>query len=352
MFFNTSGKKAVFFLAAAAVMCLTGCSGKEEPKLEIRSEDVSLDYEFAIADYDDVVLMQKISCIYSQVSEEELSFSTDKRELTHIYVSDGESVKAGQLVAMLNIDDIEKKKRDNIDLIEQDELLATETEKLVSYYENLLAGNLNLTRREEIMLKMSERKQEVDKYRIEIEELTEENLSFEKTIEDSKLYAGMDGMVSNINKALLNTRPTKGSVVMKIISNDHCSFISRDKEALMLLKAGDPVNIVISEEKTIAGTVYMVDRDNERVIIDMDEPDYTLKMSTRGIISVELERVENVLSLPVDAVHISDDLCYVYVLSENGVRELKEIEPGLFGTERVEIKSGLEPYDQVILRKD
>ena len=85
--------------------------------------------------------------------------------------------------------------------------------------------------------------------------------------------------------------------------------------------------------------------------MDLDEPDYSLKMSTRGTINVELERADHVLSLPRDAVHTTEDMAYVYMLSESGVRELKEIEVGIMGAKLVEIKSGLLPYEQVILRK-
>ena len=57
------------------------------------------------------------------------------------------------------------------------------------------------------------------------------------------------------------------------------------------------------------------------------------------------------MTLPREAVHTTEDMTYVYILTDSGVRELKQIETGLMGTKLVEIKSGLLPYEQVILRK-
>ncbi len=111
----------------------SGCSEAEAPTVTIKSDDVSDEYRTVETDYADVVMSKEISCLYSQINEESLSFSIEKRELTHVYVADGDTVKAGQLVAKLNVDDLEKKLRDNEDLIEQSELLISETNKLVDY---------------------------------------------------------------------------------------------------------------------------------------------------------------------------------------------------------------------------
>ena len=300
---KTLKKLACFSALILLTSALSGCSGEEVPRLSISSEDVSEDYSMVDVDYGDVVLEETISCLYSQINEENLAFNIEKRELTHIYVTDGDKVTAGQLVAKLNVDDLEKKLRDNEDLIAQDELLIDETNKLIDYYEGLLRGSIGLKRREEIEFKVSNARQELDVYENEKNDCERENNEFADIIEKSKLYAGIDGTVSNINKSLIGTKPSKGSTVMRIINTDHCSFVSRDKEALVYFKVGDPVRIDISEEKSYNATVIEVDTVGERVIMDLDEPDYSIKMSTRGTINIELERADNVLTLPREAVH-------------------------------------------------
>ena len=337
------------FIILTGALC--GCSKAEVPALKIKSEDVAGEYNMVEVDYGDVVLEQQISCLYSQIEEESLSFSIEKRELTHIYVSDGDTVKEGQLLAKLNVDDLEKKLRDNEDKIEQCDLLISETQKLVDYYESLLRGSIGLKRREEIEFKISDALQQLDELKNQKETCIRENDGFREIIDKSALYAGMDGTVSNINKAMVGTRPSKGSVVMKIINTDHCSFVSRDEKAFELLEVGDSVRINITDDKYYDATVIEKETDGGRVIMDLDEPDYSIKMSTRGTINIELERADNVLSLPREAVHTTENMAYVYTLSESGVRELREVEIGIMGTKLVEIKSGLLPYEQVILRK-
>lgn len=354
VFMKVRFEKAIsmMMVAGLAMTSLAGCSGADDShKIVIRSEDVSADYNMVMSDYADVTLTQKISCIYSQVDEEKLSFSIEKRELTHVYVADGDKVEAGQLVAKLNVDDLERKQRDNDEKIEQNNLLIDETQKMIDYYDSLLKGSLSLTRREEIELKRVECVQDKETYEHEIESCKEDNADLTDTIEKAKLYAGMDGTVSGIDKAMIGTRPSKNVTVMKIINTDHCSFVSKDDEAFEFLHEGDPVKITVSDEKQYEATVYDVDEENGRVVIDLDEPDYSIQMSTRGTIYLELEKHENVLALPVGAVHSTDEFYYVYKLNENGVRELVEIEVGLVGSDLVEIKSGINPYDSVILRK-
>ncbi|MCR5830104.1 MAG: hypothetical protein K6F93_07160 [Lachnospiraceae bacterium] len=348
---KTLRKIACLGIMALSAGALVGCAQTQEPSVKIVSDDVSDEYSMVEVDYGDVVLEQQISCLYSQVSEENLSFSIENRELTHIYVSDGDSVKEGQAVAKLNVDDLEKKVRDNEDLIEQCDLIITETNKLIDYYEGILSGSASLKKREEIEFKISDAKQQLDEVESEKKGALRENNEFGAIIEKSVLYAGMDGTVSSINKSFIGTRPSKGATVMKIINTDHCSFISRNEEAFELLNVGDPVTIDVSEDKRYNATVIEKDAEGGRVIMDLDEPDYSIKMSTRGTINIELERADNVLTLPREAVHTTEDMAYVYRLTDKGVRELAEIEVGIMGTNLVEIKNGLVPYEQVILRK-
>ena len=245
-----------------------GCSEAEVPTITIKSDDVSDEYRIVDVDYADVVKSKEISCLYSQINEENLSFSIEKRELTHIYVADGDTVKAGQLVAKLNVDDLEKKLRDNEDLIEQSELLISETNKLIDYYKGLLGGAIGLRKREEIEFKVSDAEQELEKIRNDKENAERENDEMREIISASMLYVGMDGTVSNINKAFIGTRPSKGATVMKIINTDHCSFVSKDDAAFELLNVGDPVKIDISDDKYYDATVIEKDTQGGRVLMN------------------------------------------------------------------------------------
>ena len=65
---------------------------------------------------------------------------------------------------------------------------------------------------------------------------------------------------------------------------------------------------------------------------------------------VVLDSREGVLTVPARAVHRANDRFYVYVVGESGLREVRWVEPGLFGDESVEITKGLQQREKVILR--
>ena len=80
-----------------------------------------------------------------------------------------------------------------------------------------------------------------------------------------------------------------------------------------------------------------------------DGPDNAeIEMGVMGTIYVETEKKEHVLSLPTDLVHEADGKYFVYTLTSENVREIRYIETGLIGNERVEILSGLSEGEKVL----
>lgn len=73
-----------------------------------------------------------------------------------------------------------------------------------------------------------------------------------------------------------------------------------------------------------------------------------LTVGVSGIISLLVDEKKNVLTLPKTIVHIADDKAFVYTLNENNDREIKYIEIGLIGDEKVEIISGLSEGEKVV----
>ena len=73
-----------------------------------------------------------------------------------------------------------------------------------------------------------------------------------------------------------------------------------------------------------------------------------IDVGTAGTIQVVADRRENVLCIPLSAIHTADDGSYVYVLNEDNMREVKWVETGLAGDDTVEILSGLTEGERVI----
>ena len=75
-----------------------------------------------------------------------------------------------------------------------------------------------------------------------------------------------------------------------------------------------------------------------------------IDVGTTGTLRLILDKKENVLSLPVGAVNYADGKPYVYVLDDNGFKQMVWVSAGLIGDDLVEITSGLSEGDKVVYR--
>lgn len=75
--------------------------------------------------------------------------------------------------------------------------------------------------------------------------------------------------------------------------------------------------------------------------------DGSLSNGTRVKITVVMDRVDNVMTIPVDAVNYDAGVPFVYVY-DNGIANKTEIETGIYDSEKMQVISGLNAGDQVI----
>ena len=75
-----------------------------------------------------------------------------------------------------------------------------------------------------------------------------------------------------------------------------------------------------------------------------------IEVGTTGTLYFTMEQREQVLSVPLKAVHEADGAYFVYVLGADNMREVKWIEVGLMGNDLVEVTSGLAEGEKVILQ--
>lgn len=78
--------------------------------------------------------------------------------------------------------------------------------------------------------------------------------------------------------------------------------------------------------------------------------DEIIASETDGTITMELERRENVLCIPEDALHESDNGLFVY-LEKDGLLEMRYVTVGLEGDEMIEITDGLVQGEVIALKK-
>ena len=75
--------------------------------------------------------------------------------------------------------------------------------------------------------------------------------------------------------------------------------------------------------------------------------DGSLSNGTRVKITVVMDRADNVMTIPVDAVNYDAGVPFVYVY-DNGIANKTEIETGIYDSEKMQVISGLNAGDQVI----
>lgn len=82
--------------------------------------------------------------------------------------------------------------------------------------------------------------------------------------------------------------------------------------------------------------------------IHIDNPDADIFLGVDAKVTIEGNKAENVIAVPIEAVNVGKDGSFVYVVND-GVLETRTVETGISSSELVEIRSGLDGTEQVVL---
>lgn len=234
-----TGRKGTFFYILCAVLSgasLVGCGGGEntEEVFVVEKEENEVEYSMAAVTRGDVVLSQKIPCVYEQVNEEELYFPVTGRQVDTVFVKKGDEVKKGDLLAQLVMDG-EEKQQEYEYVVERNELLISQAKKKCQYDVDTLKLNYRTgIETPEAKDQMDYQIKEVQRNCRYVEEDCEDAIQIAKLrlaeLEEEKkrsyLYAGMDGTISYIKENLNTSVSDENEVVFKISDNGHCVFSS------------------------------------------------------------------------------------------------------------------------------
>lgn len=350
----------------AAAVLLSGCTApeEEEPMVVVEQPREGSVYEVVPVVRGDIVHTQQVRCIYRQLKDQEISFPVSGRVISKVYVQEGDAVKKGDLLAELaggNVDqDIERltynvarneKLLEYVDINEELGISSLWVHYLFNTGQSE-ADRENLDRGIEALRQSCRYQREDYEDAIALDKLELERLQEEKR--QSRVYAGMDGNVRNVKDGLEGFASAKDETIMTIIDNSQCAFVAESPEFADYFEEGErlPIDVIASVSGGFEVVPYKMEEwGDKQTFIVADEYDTSaLKVGTAGILEIATERREGVLTVPLRAVKKADDRTYVYVLNEDGLREVKWFEPGIYGTDVVEVVSGLEEGDEVIVR--
>ena len=143
---GTSAKQHYGFISMSLLLllCLGGCGKQQvvQQQISLEPEEEQALFETVTVDYGDVTLRQKIQCTYRQVEDQEVCFTVSGRIIDRIYVSVGDMVHKGDLLAELETGDLEEQiaqteyqvQRNKLLLDQNERNLKNETDQLMVQY--------------------------------------------------------------------------------------------------------------------------------------------------------------------------------------------------------------------------
>lgn len=353
-------------ICMAAVILIGGCGRQEtkDPMVIVEQEEQNQSvYELAVVTMGDIQKTQRVKCTYKQTEEQEVSFDLSGRLVDEVYVREGDSVKAGDLLAQLSDGSLEQDITRLEYNIARNELLLGYARKNEELELSRVRVNYTYFNPEGSETEKMKEIQEIQqRYRYLREDYNDtleldrmELAQLQQEFELNRVYAKIDGTVYDIKEELEGSTSRMGETIMTIVDNSECIFETNIPEYAHCFKEGVSVPI----QFTSGGQAY----EYELLPWRMDEWGETqmfvvaggldgagIEVGDSGTMTLETDSREQVLYVPATAVHSADDGTYVYVLGQDNIREVKWVEVGLYGDQGVEIISGLDEGERVIVR--
>lgn len=350
-------------LAGSMLFAAAGCGQQEnsdsQPVLVQEEEEAA--YPTTTAEYGEVVKNVTVRCAYTSTEKQDLSFPVDGGLIARVEVKMGDYVDPGQLLVALDVEDLEETIEELTYQIQYQELKIAQTEEMKAF-ELASAERLYtytyMTKQDKEDL--AEKKESINKqYQTTLEDMNDQLTTLQKRLEqyrreleDGQLFADITGEITYLENSLKDTYSKKDRVVVTVSNLDACYFITDDLEYADYFKEADSLTVNYREsgtEYTCEAVPALTDSWEEQMYFK-PVGDEIIASKTNGTITMEMERKDNVLCVPEDAIHESDNGPFVY-LEKDGLLEMRYVTVGLEGDTMVEITDGLEQGEIVALKK-
>ena len=344
----------VLFVFCVLLLCGCSMAQNEDKSSVLVAENAVRAYEMTQVQRGNIQKTKVIVANYQQVKSENLSFSVNGRRLSGVYVSVGDTVSKGDLLAELYCDE----EKESLASLEYQ--IKTQEMKIRHLQEQKELELTQLAREkaempEDEYLSMAALLE--DKYRLQTEDLEDmiyiERLQCDELyawLEACRIYAGMDGTVTYMRDTGSSFISRAGNKVMTVSDSAECAFLCDDMEYVSYFTPGETYVFHTSTGTEYETVLSEINEDSGVMRFELKIPQYDMTIGQRVLYSLVLEEKENVLNIPTNAVFYAGEEAYVYYFDEDGNRGVKSVSVGLLADSRTEVVSGLAEGEEVILR--
>lgn len=347
------------------IFATSGCglAPKEEvlPDAPVLPETEVKSYKKATVVRGDIIQNVKVECTYKAFRTEELKFGVDGKKLAHMYFEEGDKVHAGDLLADLQMDDLTEQIKTQTENIEEINMKIANEKELLDWAINTLyrLRNVEGFTAEMASSYESEIAQHEDTIKSLEEDLSLDEQRLDKLNEEVKkhqIYAGIDGIILEIKDFGSKDVSDTDDTVITVYDPDTMVFeTSGDNPELF--KTGQKLTVTVGKDEYKALVIdpgefkegISTEADSKVKYLRITDSENYPNNEARGEIVFTLKELKNVLYLPSTAVHEDNGKTIVYVEDEGGFKSVKEIQTGFKADRKIEILSGLNEGDTVIL---
>ena len=369
-------KKRIFCCAFAFLLCSCSIVGKkEEPRPAVVSPEAAPEYKVEQVRLSDIESTVTVYFSYRQSGTKNYAFD-EAGYLGKVYFKDGDQVFAGDLLASLEGYDDAKAEYDSYnekkeELLKKLDSYTAGLDKEIRVYE--IKHKYGFMTDEEYAEKTGSWHDEYDEKIKEIEdEIYILQLRIDRAqelLDKGALYADGTGIVTSAKTVYSNTGKKRnwwdtsesdeekdraraynhisgGEPIITVSDSGSEAFIA-ETEYASKFELGDSIELNVGS-KTVSATVSEVEEG--RVVLSPDYANTSVYVGMQVSYQLPLERKEGVNAISKSSIHAADGKYYVYVVGEDGFRQMRWVQTGVSNSMEIEITEGLKLGDIVIKR--
>ncbi|MDD3613381.1 MAG: biotin/lipoyl-binding protein [Clostridia bacterium] len=381
MFTSIIGRKktSIITIFLGLIIVLTSsCSlllpEEQEPLPPPLAEPPEPNYSFYTVKRDDMISQINEGGVFVPVSEIPLNFGNNSGRLAELNVKMGDRVTKGQVLAKLDVGDLEhsleekkinlKKQELNYDkiMIDYNELLASIKEAKDQLAKAKDQGSKEDTEKWSQQLESLEKQKEKQDIDIEIFKLglSQQETDLERTkerLEKAQLISPIDGIIGFEQGFSMGDWVDTHTTVYTVVDPSDL-YLRLNSASVTGLHLGMKADVIVGDQVYSGEVVMTPSSSNEdtrdqrlrnAIILSVEGLPNTVMPGDRASIRVVLEERNNVVVLPRAGLRTYGSRNYVLVRDGDTNREI-DIEIGMETPTYIEVISGIDEGDTIILR--